>query len=93
MLTVARVVEHVAIGAYLGDVHVIEDPIIRTDGASIITVKARHGTMLNLFNGASAYSTAFDLALLPNEVLPIAGSFITNLNSEGCNLGITRTLS
>jgi hypothetical protein len=95
MLTVARVVEYVVIGAYLGAAHLIEDRSILTNGSATVTVrvKARHGTILNLLNGASAIPTPFDLALQPNEVLSVAGSFITNLNSGGCNLRITRTLS
>jgi len=92
-LAVARVVEHVGIGAYLGAAHLIVDPVILTDAASIATVEARHGTVLNIFNDASAISTPFDQALGPSEVLSVAGSFITNLNSGACNLGITRTLS
>jgi hypothetical protein len=90
MLAVARVVEHVGIGAYLGAAHLIEDSVILTYGAS---VKARHGTVSNLFNDASAISTALGLPLLPNEALSVTCPFITNLNSSGCNFGITRTLS
>ncbi|KAH9991432.1 hypothetical protein BJV77DRAFT_962777 [Russula vinacea] len=48
-----------------------------------VTIESRHQTMLNLFEGASAISQPFDIPLLPQEVLAIAGSFI-----KGCDLGI-----
>ncbi|KAF8495182.1 ferritin-like domain-containing protein [Russula emetica] len=83
MVTIARVVEHVGVAAYLGAAHLVQDPIVLTAAATIVTVEARHGTMLNLFESATAISQSFDIALLPNEVLAIAGSFIS-----GCNLGI-----
>jgi hypothetical protein len=88
MITVARVVEHVGIGAYLGAAHLVQDPRILTAAATIVTVESRHGTILNIFESATAISQPFDLALLPNEVLAIAGSFIS-----GCDLGIAGTLS
>jgi uncharacterized membrane protein len=83
MVTVARVVEHVGIAAYLGAAHLVQDPRVLTAAATIVTVESRHGTILNIFESATAISQPFDLALLPNEVLAIAGSFI-----KGCDLGI-----
>lgn len=88
MITVARTVEHVGIGAYLGAAHLVEDQGILTAAATIVTIESRHGTILNIFDEATAISEPFDLALLPNEVLAIAGSFIS-----GCELGIAGTLS
>jgi hypothetical protein len=83
MVTVARVVEHVGVAAYLGAAHLIQDPRVLTAAASIVTVESRHSTILNLLESATAISSPFDLAFLPNEVLAIAGSFIS-----GCDLGI-----
>jgi len=83
MVTVARVVEHVGVGAYLGAAHLVQDPRVLTAAATIVTVESRHSTILNIFESATAISQPFDLALLPNEVLAIAGSFI-----KGCDLGI-----
>ena len=88
MVTVARVVEHVGVGAYLGAAHLVQDPRVLTAAATIVTVESRHSTVLNIFESATAISQPFDLALLPNEVLAIAGSFI-----KGCDLGIPGTLS
>ncbi|KAI5122190.1 hypothetical protein M0805_007087 [Coniferiporia weirii] len=83
MATVARLVENVGVGAYLGAAHLITDPVLLTDAASIVTVEARHQTILNVLNDGTAIPSAFDLPLLPQEVLAIAGSFIS-----GCSVGI-----
>ena len=88
MLPVARLVEQVGVGAYLGAAHLVTDPTILTAAASIVTVESRHQTILNIFSGGSAIPGSFDLPLTPNEVLAIAGSFIS-----GCDLGITGELS
>ena len=87
MVTIARVVEHVGVGAYLGAAHLVQDPRVLTAAATIVTVESRHSTILNIFESATAISQPFDLALLPNEVLAIAGPFIS-----GCDLGIPGTL-
>jgi len=83
MATVARLVENVGVGAYLGAAHLIQDPRVLTAAASIVTIEARHQTVLNIFQGGSALPQAFDIALLPQEVLAIAGAFIS-----GCDLGV-----
>ena len=51
--------------------------------ASIMTIEAKHSTLLNVINGASSVPQAFDFALNPSQVLAIAGGFIS-----GCDLGI-----
>lgn len=83
MAPVARLVENVGVGAYLGAAHLISDPTILTAAASIVTVEARHQTILNVLSDATAIPNPFDLPLLPQEVLAIAGSFIS-----GCDVGI-----
>jgi Ferritin-like domain len=88
MVTVGRVVENVGVGAYLGAAHLVQDPRILTAAASIVTIESRHQTLLNIFEGASTISQPFDIPLLPQEVLAIAGSFI-----KGCDLGITGAFS
>ena len=88
MVSVARVVENVGVGAYLGAAHLIQDPRVLTAAASIVTIESRHNTILNIFEAATAISQPFDIPLLPNEVLAIAGSFI-----KGCDLGIPGTFS
>ena len=79
MLTVARLVENVGVGAYLGAAHLLSDPTILTAAASIVTVEARHQTMLNVFNNGQAIPNAFDLPLLPQEVLSESSTCRTSI--------------
>jgi hypothetical protein len=89
MLPVARVVEQVGVGAYLGAASTIGDPIILTAAASIATVEARHQTILNVLSDGTAIPQAFDIPLAPPEVLAIASPFITGT----CDLGVTGTFA
>ena len=83
MAAVARVVEAVGVGAYIGGATLIDDKNILAAAASILTIEARHQSFLNVLNGASAIPQAFDIALTPPQVLALAGGFIS-----GCDLGI-----
>jgi hypothetical protein len=83
MANTARLVENVGVGAYLGGATLISDPQLLDAAATILTVEARHQTVLNILSAASAVPQSFDIALSPSEVLAIAGGFIS-----GCNLGI-----
>ena len=86
MAAVARVIENVGVGAYLGAAHLITSPALLTAAGSILTVEARHQTVLNILSGTGTpIPNAFDLALKPEEVLAIAGPFMNNT----CPLGIT----
>jgi hypothetical protein len=85
MAATARVVENVGVMAYLGAASLITDPVILTTAASILTVEARHQTVLNIMSGSgSAIPAAFDMALTPSEVLAIASPFIDG----SCDLGV-----
>jgi len=85
MINVARIVEDVGVGAYLGAAHLISDPVLLTTAASILTVEARHQTVLNILSGTgTAIPAAFDIALRPEEVLAIVSPFF----SGPCNLGV-----
>lgn len=84
MAAAARLVENVGVGAYLGAASLIADPSLLTAAASILTVEARHQTILNVLNGATAIPQAFDIPLTPPQVLALAGPFIS-----GCQLGVT----
>ena len=84
MAATARVVENLGVGAYLGAAHLIDDPTLLTAAGSILTTEARHQTILNVLNNGASIPQAFDIALLPNEVLAIASAFIS-----GCDLGVT----
>ena len=87
MVSVARLVENVGVSAYLGAAHLVSDPTLLTAAASIMTVEARHQTVLNILDNGSAIAQPFDIALSPSEVLALAGGFIS-----GCDVGITGTV-
>jgi hypothetical protein len=83
MVNVARIVENIGVAAYLGAAHFITNPGILTTAGTIATVEARHQTILNILSSGSAIPQAFDLAFTPNEVLALAGPFIS-----GCKIGL-----
>lgn len=84
-VNVARLVENVGVSAYLGAATLVDDPELLVDAASILTVEARHQTIHNLLAGGTSIPYAFDVALSPQQVLAIAGPFIS-----GCDLGVPR---
>ena len=84
MAATARVVEDLGVSAYLGAAHLISDPILLTAAASIVTIEARHQTLLNILEMGSAIPQAFDIPFMPSEVLAVASPFIS-----GCDLGIS----
>jgi len=83
MSNVARLVENTGVAAYLGAASLVTDPRLLTAAASILTVEARHQTVLNILNSGTAIPQAFDIALVPQEILAIAGTFIS-----GCDVGV-----
>lgn len=84
MAATARVVENLGVAAYLGAASLLKDPQLLEAAGSILTVEARHQTILNILSGSgTAIPAAFDLAMTPSEVLAIASPFIS-----GCDLGL-----
>jgi hypothetical protein len=83
-LATARVVENLGVSAFLGVANLVSDPGLLTDAASVLTVEARHSTIMNILSGTGqAIPQAFDIPLNPQSILATAGQFIS-----GCNLGI-----
>lgn len=87
MVATARLVEYVGVSAYLGASSIVSDKDLLVTAAEVLTVEARHQTILNILIGATAIPQAFDMALLPPSVLAIASGFIS-----GCTLPITGML-
>lgn len=83
MAATARVIENVGVSAYLGGANLLVDKELLVAAASIMTIEARHQSLLNILNSATSIPSAFDIALSPSQVLAIAGGFIS-----GCDLGI-----
>ncbi|KAK2462308.1 hypothetical protein APHAL10511_005614 [Amanita phalloides] len=85
MAPTARIVETVGVAAYLGAAHLISNPSVLTTAGSILTVEARHQTILNVLSGTgSAIPSAFDIALSPQEVLAMVVPFFNG----PCDLGV-----
>jgi hypothetical protein len=62
----------------------VKDSVLLAAAATILTVEARHQSVLNILNGKTAIPQAFDIPLSPPQVLAIAGSFVS-----GCTLPVT----
>ncbi|KAF5372021.1 hypothetical protein D9615_008097 [Tricholomella constricta] len=85
MAATARVVENVGVAAYLGGAALLTDPVLLTAAGSILTIEARHQTILNVLSSTgTAIPSAFDFAFTPSEVLALAAPFITG----GCEIPI-----
>jgi hypothetical protein len=85
-ISAGRAIEYVGVSAFLGSLANINDSAVLTDGASILTNEARHQSIMNVLNGNTAIPQAFDMAMLPNEVVTIAQAFF----GDDCDTGITR---
>lgn len=77
-LAVAQALENTGVAAYTGAAqYLIENDDLLTAALTIHGVEARHAAYFNLINAASPFPDAFDAAKTPDEILSIAGPFIT----------------
>jgi hypothetical protein len=76
-LATAAAVENLGVRAYDGAGAAISDPGLLTAAGSIVAVEARHAAYLNIITGAEPFPDAFETPATPDEVLEIAGPFIT----------------
>ena len=77
-LEVAMALENTGVAAYAGAAPAIENADILAAALGIHSVEARHAAYLNIRNEESPFPAAVDEALTREEVLEIAGPFITS---------------
>ena len=77
-VAVATVLENTGVMAYDGALGMIQNPDLRTAGATIATVEARHAAYLNLISLTIPFPAAYDTAKRMQEILAAAGPFITS---------------
>ncbi|MDQ6705359.1 MAG: ferritin-like domain-containing protein [Acidobacteriota bacterium] len=77
-IAIAMALENTGVMAYDGALGQIQTPSLRTAGATIATVEARHAAYLNQLNGAVPFPDAFDTPKTMAQILAIAGPFITS---------------
>jgi len=77
-LATAAAVENLGVAAYTGAAQfLIEEDGLLTAALTIHGNEARHAAYLNIVTGSSPFPEAFDAPSTPDEVLEIAGPFIT----------------
>ncbi|SFR63297.1 ferritin-like domain-containing protein [Halogeometricum limi] len=77
-LATAQALENTGVSAYAGAAPKVTNNAILAAAAGIHSVEARHASFLNLVNGASPFPKAVDEARTVDEVLEIAGQFVTS---------------
>lgn len=90
-LATARALELVGVSAYEGGVGLLGSKSILTAAAGIHAIEARHQTVLNILSASSPIPQAFDMALLPPQVLALVGGFLDGCRAE--DLGLTSKYS
>lgn len=77
-LALSQVIEGVGVSAYLGAAAYIANADYLTIAASILTVEARHNSLVRYLNGADPFPTPEDTPQTPREVVSIAGAFFVS---------------
>ena len=88
---VAKALENTGVAAYAGAAPSVVNNDILTAAAGIHSVEARHAAFLNLLNEESPFPKAVNKAKSMDEVLKIAGNFITSdVDTSKYKLGDSR---
>ncbi|MFC4449109.1 ferritin-like domain-containing protein [Halorussus aquaticus] len=77
-LGVAKALENTGVAAYAGAAPKVVSNDVLAAAAGIHSVEARHASFLNLVNSDSPFPNAVDSAKSVDEVLEIAGQFVTS---------------
>jgi rubrerythrin len=77
-LAVGMALENTGVAAYAGAAPSVVNNDVLAAAAGIHSVEARHAAFLNLVNGAHPYPNGVDEAKSMEEVLEIAGGFVTS---------------
>ena len=88
MVATAAVLEEVGVSAYLGAAPLLADPAILGTAGSILSIEARHQTLIRIASGMQASPSAFDAPLGALNVFSLAAPFIKSC-PEGSNLALT----
>lgn len=75
---VARVLENTGVTAYTGSIGDVEATPLKTAGATIATVEARHASYLNFLTGEDPFPAAFDTPKTRKDVFDAASGFIVD---------------
>ena len=73
---VARILENTGVSAYTGSIGDVESTPLKTAGATIATVEARHASYLNFLTGEDPFPAAFDDPKSRKTILDAASGFI-----------------
>lgn len=76
-LATAAALENTGVRAYDGAGKYLENPDLLTAAGGIVAVEARHASYLNLITGELPFPEGFEKPATKDEVLKIAGPFIT----------------
>ncbi|GAA6016200.1 hypothetical protein JCM11491_003767 [Sporobolomyces phaffii] len=76
VVATARLLENVGVAAYSGAAPDISNPAYLAVAASIVTVEARHASLLNEAQGASGFPEAYDSPLTYSQVFSLASPLI-----------------
>lgn len=87
MIQTAVVLENVGVSAYLGASPLVSDKSILGTAASILTIEARHQSVIREIAGLTPVPQAFDAALGPHFVSTLSQPFIASC-ADGANMAI-----